>query len=160
MNVLTHSGVTGTFEGYVATNKDIYNRGTWGSGYNLSNFGYVDGFEPTDSNNFEEQPSAIKADNFWFKKLIDFTPYTKLSLVISFTKNSDSVKSFKVYATMPPYVTNNTNLLAEVESRFASANAEFTMTVDISAINRSGYFTFFENSTNIYGLAIHRIYFT
>ena len=171
---LIHSGVTGTFEGYVATNKDIYNRGTWGSGYSSNNLvafrrsGYGDGsaVEPS----LTIQAVVIKMDGkqstwefsggFTINKAINLTAYNTINVVHSCDKESTLPDVYiRIYSNIPTYIDDD-----YIKSVYTEGitRTEQTTSMDVSSINREVYigFGFMRNIDADNAVYIHRIYFT
>lgn len=117
--------VTGTYEGYYAGTLDVYNRGTWGSGYSVSNFkAYADDsyYETgeTDSSTLTAETAQLKVlmkyastTYGWYtmsvggfktasNSLVNFSAYKTLNIVYSYSKgyyyydDFDKIATFKL----------------------------------------------------------------
>ena len=164
--------VTGTFEGYVASNKDIYNRGAWGSGYSISSLISTPYSEYTSTDNTAapnityDSPcirlSAKSGKQFMCGGFligpINLSAYSTIN-VIGNWESSSSTQScmIAVYGSKVPILRDD-----EIISKSSSANGttEVTYSLDISRVNQNAYVGFGTTwgSSNVY--LVKRIYFT
>ena len=167
--------VTGTWEGYVASNKDIYNRGAWGSGYSLNQFvgkRDADYRDPEDAPVFSQETAAIVAVGqtkvssgcFFINKEINLSPYNTLSIVFSFTGINNGGRIGINTSNNLSYIDmdNWTIKSKRVWNTDDNITGELTATVDVSSVNHNGYICFETTNglTPTREMYIYRIYFT
>lgn len=178
-------GITGTWDGFVATTTDIYNRGAFGSGYSKSLFvNYSDAYDPftvtaeTTALYIYSDCSDQRSLNVRVKlnKLINFTAYSKINFIVSGTKgftwgangSGSSSNSLSAYV-------NNTGGTVLSKTIYTdggySPSKEITSSIDVSSINQECYFSItlaymmegtggatLANSHGILNAYIHRIW--
>ena len=163
--------VTGTFEGYVATSLDIYNRGAWGSGYSLNNL-----VAKTYSSAASGSPPSISQDSsniiltgrndgstggFIINKAINISPYRTLNVV--FRGSAGTAAAHNIGLCLPDFSKINITGIIEYAEELLS-NVEETITLDVSNLNQDAYVFF--RCTSSYWLSdsgdrtyVSRIYF-
>lgn len=183
-------GIIGTWEGFIVGSYDIYNRGTFGSGYGISD---VRGFSNSGSISTTNDSSAIKIKQsgvseesikynsiqFRIYKPINLLSYKTVNFIVSglfsyqwgYSGNSGANLGLNVY--------NDSSFSKSVASsmrefRFSSPNyTETTFSLDISNLNIPGYISIqlvdisdYSGGAYLYGDKInvisyvHKIWFT
>lgn len=164
--------VTGTWEGYVASNKDIYNRGAWGSGYSLSSLKatYWEDAAKRIPNISQDGSSIILSvtNQYWcggfiINKAINLSAYKTANVVFNADHESSSseVRLF-VTATVPSEFSIYEDYFGYKDSGSIGIN-EKTVSLDISNINQNAYIVLMTVPSTIVwhdNLYIKRIYFT
>lgn len=164
-------GKTGTFEGFVPGPTDIYNRGTWAEGFSNNTVGKVPFTTPNyyDSYTISYEKSSIKISaqdskgipGIATRQVIDFSPYKTLNIVYSINK-SDRVMHFYLYQGITSCLINPNAAIANTHASRPSPNIENTLSLNVSGINLSGTFSFFDSDSSggLRIINIHKIYFT
>lgn len=169
---VTIFGVKGTWEGYVASNKDIYNRGAWGSGYSISSLISTPYSEYTSTDNTAapnityDSPcirlSAKSGKQFMCGGFligpINLSAYSTINVIGNWESSSSTQDCIiAVYGIKAPILRDD-----EITSKSSSANGttEVTYSLDISGVNQNAYVGFGTTwgSSNVY--LVKRIYFT
>ena len=146
-------GITGTHDGFVPGPMDIYNRGAWGAGYGASWYYRASSTRPgTASGYIANESSAIKIvhnNGTWPKgdttvwcgikvnNLINFTPYSKLNVIMRPFFNSRTSHDAGVYI-----IGTDENVITYNEAYFRDEyglQPETSVTVDLTGVNVSGY---------------------
>ena len=145
-------GITGTHDGFVPGPMDIYNRGAWGAGYGASWYYRVSFTRPgTASGYIANESSAIKIvhnNGTWpgdttvwcgikVNNLINFTPYSKLNVIMRPFFNSRTSHDAGVYI-----IGTDENVITYNEAYFRDEyglQPETSVTVDLTGVNVSGY---------------------
>lgn len=176
------SKVTGTFEGYVASINDIYNRGSWGSGFSQSNYqrmnyhNYTTTMDEVPYPTFYADRFTLSVDTsvitrgnrggFILNKAIQLDAYSTVNVSIlsegTFDFNEGFMAISRVY-TDNYYFVDSTDKLATTSFLQRKPNTEYTYSLDISSLKSTGYFCFVHN-TNDYNevgkTTIYRIWLT
>lgn len=164
------SSITGEFEGFVASNKDIYKRGTWGSGFSLSLFKYISYFSSSGDPDvtFNEGSATINliynVDNagFYINKSVNSSAYSSINFVVSTSNDITDYRRFNVtlYSQKPGSTISDSPKIAESTS-MGESTTEKTLTIDLSNINQDIWIGFNSSGGATSGTVhIHRIYFT
>ena len=172
-------GVVGTFEGYVASAADLYNRGAWNiinSGHLLQSYTTTSGHVRYDSSQIAFIPDGRDLTlRLLINYKFDVTRYSKINFTVSSPKSASSSDNFIVrcgtgYTNNPDangYARGTydvTGLLASVSDvRFSSPNKEVTTTMDLTNINTGVYFVIHSYIPAIYSadaLYIKHIWFS
>ena len=170
MPTLSEMGIIGSFEGFIPGAKDIYNRGTWGSGYDsLWANTSVQYNETSNRGNriiltsssiqvytkfYNEEPGQLRIGSP--SKLINFSSYNTISTVISNTPDCLYSGYFYIRGSE-----NNTIAKVTISKNVSS---EQIYTINLSGINVVGYLdisplqTLNKNATGTW--YVHRVYFT
>lgn len=159
-------GITGTFEGYTTTNAQIYNRGTFGSGYRLSDF-TTNGDNPSITNDTSQLKVYLdKLDytyaigynlalNFKTKlnSLINYSPYSKLYITFSYayikvygsgiSKDDSNHLYLITYNSNGDQIARTNYKIITGESSWEQGATEQTVSVDISSYNGVGGFAIY-----------------
>lgn len=176
---VTVLGITGTFEGYTAGTLDVYNRGTWGSGYSISNIaqnpstGYVNGSITAQTSAIMVRSPTQRTDHSWsyhcyvyLNKAINLAAYKTVNIIMSHTYAN---KNYTDY--MYGYVGSSHGTSDLASTNFTASNNEVTISINVSNINVNGYLWVYffrtsgksesESYEERYQTAyIHRIWFT
>lgn len=144
----------------MATNKEIYNRGAFGSGYSQSSVGKFS----TSGNDLEFRQTAIycPANNYGIRLMnaVNLTPYSTINVAFSTPNHNVSADYYlMVYGQSVNEYPNSAPVLRQTKQSF-NAYTEQTISVDISSLNQNGWIVFFEFTTTINLKYVHRIYFT
>ena len=154
-------GIIGTHDGFVPGPLDIYNRGSWGSGYSQSSIvdASSEGHETYNSNNIEivsyKRVSGGKAaSNFSVRiskngELFNLSPYKSVNVMFS---DPDFNTLFERDVTLEvPGVLQTTGSIT---------GAEQTLTLNLSAINVTGVIQLRAKVDQNNSVFIHRVWFT
>lgn len=164
------SSITGEFEGFVASNKDIYKRGTWGSGFSLSLFKYISMFGGSGDPDltFNEGSATIdliyKSDNagFYINKAVNSSAYSSINFVVSTSNDITNYRRFNVtlYSQKPGSTISDSPQIAK-STAMGESTTEKTLTIDLSNINQDIWIGFNSDGGATSGTVhIHQIYFT
>lgn len=164
--------VTGTWEGYVASNKDIYNRGAWGSGYSSNivkvlaeNSTYDPPEVSYDSTTIRlkgnTSPVTNSGGGIMLNKKINLSPYNTINVVVSRDMNGRFNFTIGVYTSIPKNF-NTDSPVKDIGKDFDDEpNVEHTLSLNISNINYDVYLGFHRDEPMYSDYTrIHRIYFT
>ena len=165
-------GITGTHDGFVPGPLDIYNRGSWGSGYSINDISAILGDSSLDTANAQRctatktaESAAIRFDfnrseggtqtNLYgicrLSKLINFAPYKSINFIVSkvLGRHEDEYAvDWKDLALNAYIVSQSSATLSDKEyfyggksgsSSVSDPSGEVTASIDLSAINVSGY---------------------
>lgn len=140
-------GITGSYEGYYSGNGTIYNRGSWGSGYNI---GWFSAYTSDSGSSFIQSSTSIKfnaasasASNFGAflfgnsNKTIILNAFNKLTikvLVDMASSYNDCGFGVRIYGTGKNMITQNGI------STTSGTSVEYTLTINISSVNTNTYF--------------------
>lgn len=147
-------GITGTFEGYVASTNDIFNKGSWGSGWSINNF-VATQFTTGDV----KEPWVISGNTIdaiggspkYLNKQINFASYNKINVEFYVNVTGESTISATPHGGMfigcCPTInakessshTGPSDLLAYTKSPNISDSNLHTAILDISKISSSVY---------------------
>ena len=163
------SSITGEFEGFVASNKDIYKRGTWGSGFSLSLLKYISMFGGSSDSGltFNEGSATINliynATNagFYINKAVNSSAYSSINFVVSTSNNITDYRRFNVtlYSQKPGSTISDSPKIAE-STAMGESTTDKTLTMDLSNINQDIWIGFNSGGGATSGTVhIHQIYF-
>ena len=140
-------GITGTFEGYYSGNGIIYNRGSWGSGYNI---GWFSAYTSDSGSSFTQSSTSIKFNaasapasnygSFLFGNsnktivLNAFNTMTIKVLVDAASSYSNCGFGVEIYGTGKNMITRNSI------STTSGTSVEYTLSINISSVNTNTYF--------------------
>jgi hypothetical protein len=172
-------GVVGTWEGYVASEQDLYNRGAWGiinSGHLLQS--YLSGYSGSiryDSSQIAFIPTGRDLQLYLLINYkFDVTRYSKVSVTYSSSLSdlAGAVFSFRCgtgYTNNPDangagrFTYDVTGSLVGSQTKFSARFTEVTCTLDLTNINTGVYFVIHSYVPAAYekdGLYIKRIWFS
>ena len=136
-------GITGTYEGYYAGNGVVYNRGSWGSGYNIGWFtSYVWGTDGSGGVSITQQQTSIvittkkklrqttEAVDIGKNNLIVGNPWNNLTVTMFSERNTNCTLIAEIY-------NSSGNMIAQ--SGQAADGTEKTISINLSNINISFY---------------------
>lgn len=136
-------GITGSYEGYYSGNGTIYNRGSWGSGYNIGWFtSYVQSFDNSGGVSITQQQTSIaittknkykqstEAVDIGKKELIVGNPWNNLTVIMFSNRNVDCTLEAKIY-------NSSGSIIAQSDQ--VADGTEKTISINLSNINTSFY---------------------
>ena len=133
-------GITGTWDGFVAGTKDVYKRGTFGSGYSINNFSvyHTSSYSGTCTKTAESSSVKVYCKNndkssrtFSYGaefKSINFTPYSKLYVSAILSHGSIHIHN------------SSGTVISSINTDYSGT--EQTFSFDLSSINITGYIDF------------------
>ena len=150
-------GVTGTWEGWVATAGDLYNRGTWGraTGFTvipgeLAREGI--GWQSTVPGVLTNEQGMVTVKGGMYNavrtnNLISLTGFTTLNVTISSTRSGRQSSRISTSTAMPVALGPNNGVIFDRTNSWATyygwgGLTEITLTLDISNISGSRYISF------------------
>ena len=161
-------GITGSWEGFYAGDKEIYNRGTWGNGYSLSQIAPTKCANTSSGSSLctvSQDSSTLRLNNIgskycaiYINKAVNFSAYQTLNVVASCAK-VEQVINLYVLDSKPPEFLDNAVYIRRPQVRAVEGYKEYTLSASLSDINLSGYLAVsFHTFIDGYRY-IHRIYF-
>lgn len=167
-------GVAGTHDGWVPGPMEVYNRGTFGDGFD-SNFlrraPYYSkyafdayGIAYTDTciayNVYKDSGGSAGYPGF-ATALINFALYNTVNVIYSVTRlATNPTDRLALYQGLTNYLCEYDSFIASTTNRPTSINTEYTLSLNISNVNFMGSIGFSAQGVSGYYVNVHKIYFT
>lgn len=169
---VTILGITGTYEGWYAGTGIIYNRGTWGSGWNSSKFNTNILNSYSGSTSLNEETSALRVymsesnGCFYFSSKIDLTPYKTVNFIISGVEATGDRYLYLRLQNNASYINHNNQYNCISYNCYYTGSEDYsekTVSINVSNINVSCYISISLRATGRSSSSssyIHKIWFT
>lgn len=167
-------GITGTHDGWVPGPMEVYDRGTFGDGYDSDFLRKVPYYSEhafnaysiayTDTciayNVYKDSGGSAGKPGF-ATALTNFALYNTVNVIYSVTRLvSNATDRLALYQGLTNYLCGFDSFIASTTNRPTSINTEYTLSLNISNVNFMGSIGFSVDGVSGYYVNVHKIYFT